>query len=496
MEKISLERLKAHLWESANILRGSIDAADYKNYIFGLLFLKRLSDVFEEEAERIERETGNQEVAWKDPDEHEFFVPESARWNFIKAHTQNLGELLNKANEALEEWNTSTLEGVLTATDFNDKDRLPDVTLSKLIAHLSAIRLRNEDLTDPDILGRAYEYLIGQFADDAGKKGGEFYTPKEVVTLLVEILDPQERMRICDPTCGSGGMLVQSAYHLMGKGQNPKNISLFGQERNIGTWAICKMNMLLHGLSSARLEKGDTLRGPRLLREDGKLMEFDIVIANPPFSLKNWGYEEAQHDPYRRFRFGIPPKGYGDYAFVQHMIATLNHRGRAGVVLPHGILFRGGAEGKIRKGILEEDLLEAVIGLPPNLFFGASIPARLFILNKDKAQEHKGKVFFLYGANDFLKGKNQNRLRREDIGKMVDAYRGYRSLEKYCRPAPLDEIRSNDYNLNITRYIDVSEEEEPINVQKALDELKLLKEERAAIEEKVNGYLRELGYRI
>jgi type I restriction enzyme M protein len=495
MEKISLERLKAHLWESANILRGSIDAADYKNYIFGMLFLKRLSDVFEEEAERIERETGNQEVAWKDPDEHEFFVPESARWNFIKAHTQNLGELLNKANEALEEWNTSTLEGVLTATDFNDKDRLPDVTLSKLIAHFSAIRLRNEDLTDPDILGRAYEYLIGQFADDAGKKGGEFYTPKEVVTLLVEILDPQERMRICDPTCGSGGMLVQSAYHLMGKGQNPKNISLFGQERNIGTWAICKMNMLLHGLSSARLEKGDTLRGPRLLREDGKLMEFDIVIANPPFSLKNWGYEEAQHDPYRRFRFGIPPKGYGDYAFVQHMIATLNHRGRAGVVLPHGILFRGGAEGKIRKGILEEDLLEAVIGLPPNLFFGASIPACLFILNKDKAREHKGKVFFLYGANDFLKGKNQNQLRREDIGKMVDAYRGYRSLEKYCRPAPLDEIRSNDYNLNITRYIDVSEEEEPINVQKALDELRVLREERAAIEEKMNGYLKQLGYR-
>jgi type I restriction enzyme M protein len=496
MEKISLERLKGHLWESANILRGSIDAADYKNYIFGLLFLKRLSDVFEEEAERIVRETGNQEVAWKDPDEHEFFVPESARWDFIKAHTQNLGELLNKANEALEESNTSTLEGVLTATDFNDKDRLPDVTLSQLIAHFSAIRLRNEDLTDPDILGRAYEYLIGQFADDAGKKGGEFYTPKEVVTLLVEILDPQERMRICDPTCGSGGMLVQSAYHLREKGQNPKNLSLFGQERNIGTWAICKMNMLLHGLSSARLEKGDTLRGPRLLREDGKLMEFDIVIANPPFSLKNWGYEEAQHDPYRRFRFGIPPKGYGDYAFVQHMIATLNHRGRAGVVLPHGVLFRGGAEGKIRKGILEEDLLEAVIGLPPNLFFGASIPACLFILNKDKTRERKGKVFFLYGANDFLKGKNQNQLRREDIGKMVDAYRGYRSLEKYCRPVPLDEIRSNDHNLNITRYIDVSEEEEPIDVQKALDELRVLREERAAIEEKVNGYLKQLGYRI
>ena len=255
MANINLEILKSHLWESANILRGSIDPADYKNYIFGMLFLKRLSDVFEEEAERIEKETGNKKVAWNDPDEHEFFVPETARWDYIKTHTQNLGEILNKANDALEEWNTTTLEGVLTATDFNDKDRLPDVILSKLIAHFSKIRLRNEDLSEPDILGRAYEYLIGQFADDAGKKGGEFYTPKEVVTLLVEILDPQERMRVCDPACGSGGMLVQSVYHLRDKGQNPRNISLFGQERNIGTWAICKMNMLLHGLIQCEIGK-------------------------------------------------------------------------------------------------------------------------------------------------------------------------------------------------------------------------------------------------
>jgi len=494
MNQITLETLKSHLWESANILRGSIDAADYKNYIFGLLFLKRLSDVFEEEGERVERETGNKTVAWHEPDEHEFFVPEKARWDFIKSRTQNLGELLNKANEALEEQNTTTLEGVLTATDFNDKDRLPDVVLSKLIAHFSKIHLRNEDLSEPDILGRAYEYLIGQFADDAGKKGGEFYTPKEVVTLLVEILDPQERMRICDPACGSGGMLVQSVYHLREKGQNPKNISLFGQERNIGTWAICKMNMLLHGLSSARLEKGDTLRSPKLLTEQGRLMEFDIVIANPPFSLKNWGYEEAQHDPYRRFRFGISPKGYADYAFVQHMLATLNSRGRAGVVLPHGILFRGGAEGKIRKGILEEDLLEAVIGLPSNLFFGAGIPACLFIMNKEKPKERKGRVFFLYGANDYLKGKNQNKLRKEDIEKIVHAYREYRSIEKYCRPVSLDEIRANDYNLNITRYIDVIEEEKPIDVQGVLDDLKKLKEERLERERKMNSFLKELGY--
>jgi len=496
MNKLNLDTLKSHLWESANILRGSIDAADYKNYIFGLLFLKRLSDVFEEEAERIEKETGNKKVAWNDPDEHEFFVPKTARWEYIKSHTQNLGEILNKANDALEERNTSSLEGVLTVTDFNDKDRLPDVILSKLIAHFSKIRLRNEDLSEPDILGRAYEYLISQFADDAGKKGGEFYTPKEVVTLLVEILDPQEKMRICDPACGSGGMLVQSVYHLKDKGQNPRNLSLFGQERNIGTWAICKMNMLLHGLKDAKLEKGDTLRTPKHLDEKGKLSEFDIVIANPPFSLKNWGYEEAQHDPYRRFRFGIPPKGYGDYAFVQHMIGTLNHRGRAGVVLPHGVLFRGGAEGKIRKGILEEDLLEAVIGLPSNLFFGTGIPACLFILNKSKPKERKGKIFFLYGANDFLEGKNQNKLRKEDIEKIINAYREYRLVDKYCRPVSLDEIRANDHNLNITRYIDVSEEEKPIDVQNVLNELKSLENERSVVEDRMKKFLKELGYQV
>ena len=493
MDKIDLNTLKSYLWESANILRGNIDASDYKNYIFGLLFLKRLSDVFDEERDRLKIED---HVDLNDPDNYTFDVPEKAHWSYLKTLTQNLGEAINKADEALEEANPETLEGVLSAVDFNDKDRLPDVTLSALIAHFSKIPLANKDLENPDILGDAYEYLIAQFADDAGKKGGEFYTPKEVVTLLVEILDPHEKMRICDPACGSGGMLVQSVYHLRESEQNPRNISLFGQEKNIGTWAICKMNMLLHGLSSARLEKGDTLRNPKIIGEHGRLMEFDIVIANPPFSLKNWGYEEAQHDPYRRFRFGIPPKGYGDYAFVQHMIATLNPKGRVGVVLPHGVLFRGGAEGKIRKGILEEDFLEAVIGLPSNLFFGASIPACLFIVNKNKPTERKGKVFFLYGANDYLEGKNQNKLRKEDIEKIVNAYRGYRSVEKYCRPVSLDEIRANDYNLNITRYIDITEEEEPIDVQDVINQLKELKEGRSGVEEKMNLFLKELGLQV
>ena len=493
MAKINLETLKSHLWESANILRGSIDASDYKNYIFGMLFLKRLSDVFDEERKSLKKES---HVDLNDPDNYSFYIPERSHWSYLKTLTQNLGEAINIANDALEEANPEMLESVLSIVDFNDKDRLPDVILSALITHFSKINLANNDLENPDILGDAYEYLIAQFADDAGKKGGEFYTPKEVVTLLVEILDPGEKMRICDPTCGSGGMLVQSVHHLRKAGQNPRDISLFGQERNIGTWAICKMNMLLHGLQSARLEKGDTLRYPKLIRGQGKLMEFDIVIANPPFSLKNWGYEEAQHDPYRRFRFGVPPKGYGDYAFVQHMIATLNPKGRAGVVLPHGVLFRGGAEGKIRKGILEEDFIEAIIGLPSNLFFGAGIPACLYIINKNKPKERRGKVFVLYGGNDYLKGKNQNKLRQEDIDKIVNAFRGYISIEKYSRPVPLDEIRANDYNLNITRYIDITEEEDPIDIQTVIKELKGLKEERSEVEKKVNQYLKELGFQV
>jgi len=493
MSKIDLETLKSHLWESANILRGGIDASDYKNYIFGMLFLKRLSDVFDEESEKLKKE---QYVDLEDPDNYSFYVPSKAHWSYLKSLTQNLGEHINKANEALEENNPEMLEGVLSTVDFNDKDRLPDVTLSALIAHFTKILLANQNLENPDVLGDAYEYLIAQFTDDAGKKGGEFYTPKEVVTLLVEILDPKEKMRICDPACGSGGMLVQSVCHLRESGQDSRNISLFGQERNLGTWAICKMNMLLHGLLSARLEKGDTLRSPKLIRKPGKLMEFDIVIANPPFSLKNWGYDEAQKDPHRRFRFGIPPKSYGDYAFVQHMISTLNPKGRAGVVLPHGVLFRGGAEGKIRKGILEEDLLEAVIGLPNKLFFGTPIPACLFIINKNKPKKRKGKVYFLYGAHNYLEGKNQNKLRKEDIEKIVNACREYRTIEKYCMPVSLDEIRANDYNLNITRYIDITEEEEPIDVQNVISQLKVLKNERTDIEKKMNNYLKELGFQV
>lgn len=491
MGKLTQQQLESHLWKSANILRGNIDSSDYKHYIFGLLFLKRLNDVFVEVSERIEQEK-EMNFGSSPWDLHPFFVPEHARWSYLRTMTQDVGAAINRAFELLEEKNPA-LEGVLVSIDFYDKEILPDHILVQLIQHFDEIDLRNENLSEPDMLGRAYEYLIKQFADDAGKKGGEFYTPSKVVELIVKLIKPEEGMRVCDPTSGSGGMLVQSVDYIKSQGGDPLKLTLHGQEKNRNTWAICKMNLLLHGLTDHRIEKGDTIREPKLV-EEGELMLYDRVIANPPFSLKNWGWEVVEKDRYGRFRFGLPPRDKGDFAFIQHMIATLNPEGKAGVVMPHGVLFRGGAEGIIRREILEEDLLEAVIGLPYNLFYGTGIPACILIFNRKKEDHKKGNIFFLNGVNDFQEGKNKNILRDEDIAKMIDAYDNWKDIEKYCRVVDLEEIRANEYNLSIARYIDTTEEEEIIDVKVALAELKKLEEERKEIEDIMVRYLKELGY--
>ncbi len=494
---LSVAQLEQYLWSAADILRGSIDSSDYKTYIFGLLFLKRLSDRFEEEAQKLIADGVSETVAWTDPDEHQFFVPDRARWGTIQRTATNIGEALNKACAALEEQN-SALEGVLAGIDYNDERRLGDArnrdtVLARLVQHFSEVSLRNDRMAEPDLLGRAYEYLIEQFADDAGKKGGEFYTPRMVVKLIVELLAPTERMRICDPTAGSGGMLIECAHYIERKDGNPRNLTLHGQEKNLSTWAICKMNMLLHGLPDARIEKGDTIRDPRLV-DEGELLLYDRVIANPPFSLDEWGREVAENDGHARFRFGVPPKTKGDLAFVQHMVAVLNASGRLGVVMPHGVLFRGSAEGKIRQGLLQEDLFEAVIGLAPNLFYGTGIPASVLVLNRDKPAARKGKVLFIDASGEFEEGSNQNRLRDEDIGHIASTFQAYADVEKYARVVSLGEIEQNDWNLNISRYVDTAEEEERIDVGEAVRKLRELEQERAAAEATMNRYLAELGY--
>ena len=492
-DTLTREQLERHLWSAADILRGSIDSSDYKNYIFGLLFLKRLSDRFEEECEVLRQEGAEPE----DPDEHQFFVPKKARWSQIGRTATNIGETLNKACSALEEANTS-LEGVLAGIDFNDERKLGDTknrdtVLARLVQHFSRINLRNSALSEPDLLGRAYEYLIEKFADDAGKKGGEFYTPRKVVQLIVEVLAPKEGMRICDPTCGSGGMLIECADFVRSSKGNPKNLSLYGQEKNLGTWAICKMNMLLHGLPDARIEKGDTIRDPKLLQE-GELMLFDRVIANPPFSLDEWGREVAEHDGFGRFRFGVPPKTKGDLAFVQHMVATTNMQGMVGVVMPHGVLFRGTAEGKIREGLLREDLLEAVIGLPQNLFYGTGIPAAILVFNRDKEASRKGKLLLIEASREFREGTAQNYLRDQDVRKIAKTFHAFKDVERYARVVELGEVEKNDWNLNISRYVETAEAEEKVDVRAAITKLRELEGERAEAEAKMNGYLKELGY--
>ncbi len=505
---LSQQELQSKLWQAADILRGQIDAADYKNYIFAVLFLKRLSDRFDEEVEAAVASGVPRQTALADHDEHEFFVPESARWPALVRASMNLGETLNVAGHNIEIENVQRLDGVLTSVNWNDESRLGSPAnregiIRRLLNHFSELDLRDANLRGEDggtdnVLGDAYEYLINQFADDAGKKGGEFYTPRPVVRLIVELLQPSERMRICDPTAGSGGMLIYTAQFVQEQGGDRRNLVLHGQERNRGTLAAGKLNLLLHGLSAARLEEGDVIAEPRLLDDAGRLLAYDRVIANPPFSLKNWGHDFAPEDPHHRFdRFGaIPPRTRGDLAFLLHMLAVTNMTGMVGVVMPHGVLFRSGAEGKIRRGIVESDLFEAVIGLAPNLFYGSTIPVAICVLNKAKPSERRGKVLFVDAAQEgyFRQGKAQNFLDREHIDKIVAAYRGFEDIERFAHVADLAEIEANDFNLNISRYVDTSEPIEVLSVEEALAQLREAERRRDEAVAQMDKLLAELGY--
>ncbi len=488
-DKLTLQALEHKLRDCANILRWSIDSSEYKDYIFGLLFLKRVSDVFEEQREKIRPEFQD------DKEEYDFFVPAKSLFaNLLKAH-DNIGEHINKALEAIEEENT-VLEWVLVTIDYNDKHRLTDEALQKLLHKINEVNLRNDNLENPDILGQAYEYLINRFADDAGKKWGEFYTPKEVVQLLTMTADIKEWMSICDPACWSGGILASAVETLRSKWLNYKNISIEWQEINRTTWAICKLNMFLHNVMFAKIEHGNTMKNPKLL-EDWELKKYDRVLANPMRNQKERHREMFESgDPYGRVIYDIPPKSSGDWMRIQHMFKSLKHDGMMGIVLDNGVLFRWSKEGNIRKWFIDDDFIECVIGLPDNLFYNTSAPWCIVIINKNKAKERTNKILFIDASKDYQEGKNQNKLREMDLEKISTTYLDRKEQEKYSYVADLEEIQENDYNLNIARYVDTSEPEEVIDVAKEYNELQGLLEDRDDAKKKVDGYIKELGFSL
>lgn len=485
---MGLAELEQYLARAADLLRGSIDQADFKAYIFPLMFFKRISDVYAEEYNRALAESDGDHEYASFAENHRFGIPAGSLWEDVRARTENVGQALVNAFRAIEKTNPDVLYGIFGNAAWTNKDKLPDAKLLDLIEHFSTRTLSNATVT-PDVFGQAYEYLIKRFADQSNKKAGEYYTPRSVVKLLVNILDPQEGETVYDPACGTGGMLIEVIEHVKAQGGRPQTLwgKLYGQEKVLATSGIARMNLLLHGVEDFRVVRDDTLRSPAFF-DSARLARFDCVIANPPFSLKSWGDEAWASDRWGRHKLGgVPPKGYADWAWVQHMItSTAPTTGRVAVVLPQGALFRQGAEGRIRAHVLSADLVEAVIGLAPNLFYGTGLAACVLILRQQKADDRKGKVLFINGETLFKRGRNQNTLEPEHAATLMQAYQALVDKPGLAAVATLDNIEANGFNLSIPLYVAPADDGEQNTHQQALADLEAAqaatRETRAALE--------------
>ena len=539
-EKQLQDKINGTIWSVCDTLRSSVPSENYKDYALVMLFVKYLSDTYKEEKEKenarykqilisqyhfcnkhskeIEEKAnemykGNEQMIERYLSRSKFILKEECTFDYLynKRNEDNIGEIINKALEMITTLNGVKLLNLFASVDFNNenvfgKKKEKNAILKTLLSDFNNedIDLRPSKIGNLDVIGNAYEYLIARFAGDSGKKGGEFYTPAEVSTLLAKLVEPKENDRIYDPACGSGSLLLKAAKEV-----KDKKVSVYGQENKNSTYNLCRMNMFLHGINDAHIEWGDTLANPLHLEHDD-LMKFDVIVSNPPFSLDKWakGFEsvnstiiddgkkkntfkmEASMDRYNRFEYGVPPKSIGDYAFIQHMLKSLADDGRMAVVLPHGALFRGASEGLIRQRILEDNLIDAVIGLPENLFYGVSIPATIVVFKKNRTRND---VLFIEASREYEKGKNQNTLTKENIQKILDTYKNYKEVEKYSHIATMDEIKENEYNLNIKRYVDTFEEEEEIDIEETKKNIEKINEELQVLEKELQESLKELG---